>query len=101
LHGFERSLEQKYAGQPFAILGINVDASPATLRQAQESRKLTWPSLWDGVGGPISLQFAIKYTPTVFLIDGTGNMRMKIEGFSDLDKEALEKGIDELLRTMP
>jgi hypothetical protein len=77
---------------------VNVDPSPAMLRETQASRKLTWTSLWDGPNGPISLQFAVQYLPTIFLIDGAGNIRMESEGLPD--KEALEKGIDELLQAM-
>jgi peroxiredoxin len=97
LHKDERSLVQKFEGQPFVILGVNNDPDPATLRGTQREQHITWRSWWDE-DGSITRQWGVEGFPTLFLIDATGKIRWISPGKPSADK--LQKKIEELLQEM-
>jgi hypothetical protein len=80
MFGHERSLVQHFAGRPFALLGVNGDESPETLRQAQQRANHTWPSWWDGPGGRITAAWRVDRYPAFFLIDARGAVRWQYVG---------------------
>lgn len=90
----ERSLVEKYKGKPFALLGVNLDASREQLRKAQEKEHLNWRSWWDGAAGPIALKWNVEGLPTLFLIDHQGLVRWQAPGVPDL------KHLDELIEKL-
>lgn len=92
----ERELARKYAGKPFVLLGVNADESPFKLKQTQDKAGLTWPSFWDGMGGPIAANWSVDRFPTFFLIDREGIVRWRCDGVPP-DGE-LEKQIEEQLQ---
>jgi hypothetical protein len=96
MHTYERSLVEQYRGRPFAILGVNGDPNKETLRLAREKDGLTWDSVWDGPGGPNTLQWSIKGYPTVFLLDQNGVIRFKNLG--PPSRKVLEEQINILLQ---
>jgi len=81
----ERSLVQKYEGQPFALLGVNCDDSREKLQKAQKKYNLNWRSWWDG-NGRISTQWKVDGLPTLFLIDHKGMIRWDSQGVPDLKR---------------
>lgn len=87
---------QRYAGRPFALVGVNADDSPEELRRWEQKAGLSWPSYWDGPGGPISAAWKVDRYPTLFLIDPEGVVRFKQVGAPP--EGVLEAKIDELLR---
>lgn len=91
----EKKLVVKYAGRPFALVGVNADPSPYELQATQEKAGLTWVSFWDGVGGKIATGFAVDRFPTFVLLDPEGKVRWQHVGVPDDGQ--LEKKIDELL----
>jgi hypothetical protein len=94
----ERSLVQRYAGRPFALLGVNADESPDQLRRFQEQTGMTWPSWWDGAGGKISAAWQVDRYPAFFLIDHQGVIRWR--HFGALTEGELAGKIDEYLTRM-
>ncbi len=92
----ERSLVQRYAGRPFALLGVNVDEDVAQLRQVQHRAGLTWPCWHDGAGGKISEAWQVDRLPAFFLIDRQGIVRWR--HFGEVGPRQLEARIDEALR---
>ena len=44
----ERSLVKRLEGKPFALVGVNRDASREILKKCEEKRKITWRSFFDG-----------------------------------------------------
>jgi hypothetical protein len=92
----ERSLVQRYEQQPFALLGVNLDASQEILRKTEEKDRLNWRSWWDGPMGPISAGWKVEGLPTLFLIDHRGVIRF--ESLGPPKPHELEKRIEELLR---
>jgi hypothetical protein len=92
----ERSLVQRYEQSPFAVLGVNLDATQETLRKSEEKDRLNWRSWWDGPQGPIAANFKVEGLPTVLLIDHRGVVRFESKGAPR--HRDLEKRIEELLR---
>src|SRR5206468_10320558 len=66
----ERELVQKLAGRPFAFLGVSADADPDRLRAFLRDEGVTWPTVWDGPGGPLQQLYQVEYFPTVYVLDG-------------------------------
>src|SRR5260370_40551250 len=97
LHKDERSLVEKYQGQPFVILGVNNDPDPALLRDSEHRQHLTWRSWWDD-GRVITHAWHIDGFPTLFLIDGTGKIRWKSVG-KPTESEPRGK-VEELVKEM-
>jgi hypothetical protein len=96
MHTYERSLVQRYKGQPFAIVGINVDADVKQLRMTQQKEQMNWRSCYDGPGGPLCAEWGVQGFPTVFLLDQRGVVRYRYLGPPAL--ETLEKNIATLLQ---
>jgi len=67
---FCASLEQKFAGKPFALVGVNNDPV-ATLRnmQVRETGRITWPNFSDP-GGQVAKQFRVGARPVMYVLDG-------------------------------
>jgi hypothetical protein len=95
LHRDERSLVEKFKGQPFAILGVNADPDIGELRYTQHEQHINWRNWWDE-GLAINREWRIEGFPTLFLIDGTGRIRWSSVGKPAADK--LQKKIEELLQ---
>jgi thiol-disulfide isomerase/thioredoxin len=95
----ERSIVEKYRGRPFVLLGVNGDADPRELKQAQTNKGLTWRSWWDGPGGAICQRWCVEGFPTILLIDHTGVIRYRSEGAPP--PEELDARIEELVRAVP
>jgi hypothetical protein len=92
----ERSLVDKYQGKPFALLGVNADASREQLRAAQEKDQLNWRSWWDGPSGPITMKWKVEGLPSLFLVDHKGVIRWTSVGVPDLNE--LDERIAELVQ---
>lgn len=95
MYPHERQLVETYAGQPFVLLGVNND-DRETLREVQASKQVTWRSWSDGRGGPIVRDWRVDGFPTMFLIDHTGKIRFKWNGFvgEEID-EAVKQLVEE------
>lgn len=72
---FCSSLEQKFAGQPFALVGVNADPV-STLRsmQSRDSDRITWPNFSDP-GGLVAKEFRIGTRPFVYVLDRDRKIR--------------------------
>ncbi len=69
----ERELAARYAGQPFALLSVNTDASLETLRASLAGGEITGRCWWDGgATGPITTQWGIHMFPSIFVLDQKG-----------------------------
>jgi len=89
MYPHERSLVEKLANEPFALIGVNSDADLAKLRPRLEEEKITWRSFWNGEGGTqgnIAESWNITGWPTVYLLDGEGRIRYKNVRGDELDK---------------
>src|SRR5262245_57249676 len=92
----ERSLVQRYAEAPFALLGVNADESVGRLREVEQKAGLTWPSIHDGRGGPVCAAWGIEAFPTLVLLDAQGAVRWRQVGAPA--EGVVEAKVEELLR---
>jgi peroxiredoxin len=79
MYAEEGALVKKYAGRPFALLGINGDG-PDTLQQLVEQKKVTRRCWSDGRGGPIAQAWQVEVYPTLYVIDRDGIIRQVLSG---------------------
>jgi len=94
-HG--RSLAERYADAPFAIVGVNGDPDQKQLAAVRAAQEISWRSFWDGPAGrpgPIAEAWDVRAWPTLFLIDAKGVIRAKFIGGNE---GAIDTAIGELL----
>jgi thiol-disulfide isomerase/thioredoxin len=91
----ERELSEKFAGRPFALVGVNGDEDREHGLAVQKEKRVAGRSFWngpDGAEGPISKAWNVKGWPTVYVIDASGRIRYK-----DLLDGALDGPLDQLV----
>jgi hypothetical protein len=94
MYAHERSLVEKYAGKPFAIVGINSDRERDKLKERMAEEGISWRSFFDGggTGGPIASKWNVSGWPTIYVIDAEGRLR-----FKDVRGDELDAAIEELM----
>lgn len=94
MYPHERSLVQRLADQPFALLGINSDSDRQKLKEVMAKENITWRSWWDGgtTHGPIATEWNVTGWPTLYVLDKKGVIR-----FKNLRDQALSDAVDKLL----
>ena len=95
MYPHERSLVSRLKDKPFALLGINSDASREALKPILEREQITWRSWFDGSGGPIAKAWKVQGWPTMYIVDHKGVIRKEYLGSPG--GEVLDKEIDALL----
>lgn len=86
----QRSLVNRLADKPFALIGVNADRDADELRKSLKEQNITWRSFWDGskgIEGPIAREWNIRGWPTLYLIDHEGIIRHKLYGSPDTEEE--------------
>ncbi len=73
----EQALVKRYEGKPFAIFGVNADKDREVAQKVGGKAGITWPSVWDGVDGPVVTKWNVQSWPTLYLIDAKGVIRYK------------------------
>ena len=74
----ERELAKRYAGRPFAIVGVSGDGDRAAGQRAVVNAEISWRSFWNGPEngrGPIVNTWNVHAWPAVYLIDAGGVIR--------------------------
>jgi thiol-disulfide isomerase/thioredoxin len=89
----ERELAKRYAGRPFAVVGVNGDGGPEEVKKRWRGEAAPWRSFWDAPQGPISRRWNVDAWPTVYLLDHAGVIRRKFRGAPEAKEldEAIEK----------
>lgn len=88
MYPHERSLVEKLADKPFALIGVNSDSDLEEIRKIVKDKNLTWRSFWngeDGTSGPISKKWNVSGWPTVYVLDAEGKIHYKGHGGSGID----------------
>ncbi len=91
-------IRQAYAEKGLTVWGVAQD-SPNVTRSFIRRLELNFPILVEGDEYPVSREYAIDATPTVFLIDQSGNVAWQGMGFQKAAVEELSGKIAELLGT--
>lgn len=81
----EQKMVEKYAQEPFALLGINVDKAEKA-RLTVDLKRVTWRFWWDGPDGPITRQWNVSSFPTIYVLDHKGTIRFRDVRGDDLDR---------------
>jgi thiol-disulfide isomerase/thioredoxin len=76
----EKQLVVNFRNAPFALIGVNEDNAPEQLKRTQMRAGLTWPSFWDGPGGPLCRDWKVNRLPTFILLDTVGQECWRCEG---------------------
>ncbi len=94
MYPHERSLVERLAGEPFALIGVNSDKDREALKQTLIDEKITWRSFWNGgsTSGPISTRWNVSGWPTIYVIDAEGRIR-----FRGVRGEKMDAAVDQLL----
>ena len=70
MYPHERSLVKRLAEKPFALVGINSDDKPETLKEVIAKESMTWPSWFDGgTDGPIAKKWNVQGWPTIYVLE--------------------------------
>src|SRR5260221_10829932 len=95
MYPHERSLVQRLADNPFAILGINSDADKQTLKNVLDQEHISWRSWWDGgtTEGPIASRWNVSGWPTIYVLDAKGIIR-----YRSVHGDKLDEAVDVLLK---
>jgi peroxiredoxin len=93
-------LRQAYPAEKLTIWGVAQD-SPNVTRSFIRRIGISFPMLVEGDQYPVSQEYAIEATPTVFLIDGDGNVVWESMGFQKAAFEELNAKVAECLGTAP
>jgi peroxiredoxin len=89
----ERMLVARMKDQPFALLSVNTDKDPESLRKSIASSEITWRCWSDGgTTGPITTRWGIERFPAIFVLDRFGQIR-----FKDVRGDELDRAVDTLL----
>ncbi len=82
----DRALVANLKGKPFALVSVNTDKDPGTLKESISSGEITWRCWRDGgTDGPITTQWGIVSFPSIFVLDGAGVIRFTNVRGDDLD----------------
>lgn len=97
MYPHERSLVQRLADKPFALLGINSDQDREELKKVLQENQITWRSWWDGgsTEGPIATKWNVTGWPTIYVLDGDGVIR-----FKNVRGEAMDQAVDSLVEEL-
>jgi thiol-disulfide isomerase/thioredoxin len=93
------ALREKFRGQPFEVIGLNVDHDAAAARAMLERVGVQYPSAFDRDGAQLrALQFAseeeLARVPIGFLLDGQGNVRLTTTGWTSRQSDYLAENIE-------
>jgi thiol-disulfide isomerase/thioredoxin len=93
------ALREKFRGQPFEVVGVNVDHDVAAARAMLERVGVHYPVAFDRDGAQLrALQFAneedLARVPLGFLLDGRGNVRLAHVGWTARQSDYLAENIE-------
>lgn len=91
---FLERLFQRYGGDGVTFLGISQDDMRTTKEFCKEY-EITFPTLVDENGYPVSNAYGLTNVPTIFLIEPDGTVEVSSMGFDKKDLEAIAKRLAE------
>ena len=84
---FLQRISERFAGKNVSVIGISQDDARSTKEYNQEYG-VTFPTLLDSSGYPVSNAYGLTNVPTIFLIAQDGSVKVSFIGF---DKNGLEQ----------
>jgi thiol-disulfide isomerase/thioredoxin len=97
----ERELVKRLKDKPFALISISADEKKETLTKFLGETPMPWTHWWNGADGGILADWEINSFPTVYIIDGKGIIRDKINGFRPgVTDKKMDETVETLLKEM-
>lgn len=96
----ERAMAERFKDKPLALIGVNGDGDISDAQRAASKEKMTWPSFWNGAGGPdesIAAALNVRAWPTIYIIDQKGVIRLRLSGHGKYTDPLLDDVTDRLL----
>lgn len=90
------ALYQRYRGQDFVVLGINVDAERKSAQRMLDQLHPAFPVVFDPAG-KWPEAFGLRDMPTSYLIDAKGVVRYVQKGYRERDGQKVESAIKAVL----
>jgi len=91
-----RELQGRYGSKKLAVVGVALDGDKAKLLKFLEAKPIPWPQVHEpgGLDSRLAEEFGVLALPTMFLVDGAGNVVDRNVSITDLEKkiEALVGG---------
>ena len=91
----EKELVKRLEDKPFAMIGVDFDATKEELKKGEEEHGITWRSFHDGQQGPIGEKWRIRGIPAIFVLDAKGVIRYK-----DVRQKKMDEAVEALLKEM-
>jgi cytochrome c biogenesis protein CcmG/thiol:disulfide interchange protein DsbE len=94
------TLRERFRGQPFEVVAVNVDSDTAVARAFLERVRIHYPVAFDREGSRLREQLDeldVAGLPIGFLLDGRGAVRLVHRGYSPGQVDFLSEHIDTLL----
>jgi thiol-disulfide isomerase/thioredoxin len=91
----EKELVKRLDGKPFAMIGVDFDATKEELKKGEQEHGITWRSFHDGRQGPIGEKWRISSIPAIYVLDPKGVIRYK-----DVREKKMDEAVDALLKEM-
>ncbi len=80
-----KALYQKYRGQGFEILGVNLDSTKELIEPYMKKNQMIWPQIHEGgMDSPPAVAFGIMSLPTMILVDSKGKVISRNTNVADL-----------------
>jgi len=92
-----RSLQKKYTGKNFQIVGISSDDDEDVWKTFIKAQQMSWSEYID-LSGKVQESFKIDSFPTYILLDKDGVIRYRQSGFGTGTQEELEEAINKALK---
>jgi peroxiredoxin len=87
---FLQRIFERYAGDDVFVIGVSQD-DPRSTKEFNQEFGVTFPTLIDDQGYPVSNACGLTTVPTIFWIDTGGRIKISGAGFSKNDLEAIAK----------
>jgi len=82
-------LHQSFKGEPFVLLGIDIEEERETVLNYVRKYSLSFTNLLDK-DGMVSAQYSVRSTPTKVLIDPEGNLVGMSLGYREWDTDEMK-----------
>lgn len=93
-------LKADLGDKPFEVVAISVDEDPEDAMRFLKRYETSYPILIDSAGKTAGA-YELPGMPTSFIIDGSGVIRERHEGFKPGDMKAIREKIEQLLIEAP
>ena len=81
-------LAERYAGESATVIGVSQDDARGT-KEFNREYGVTFPTLLDEPGYPVSNAYGLSMVPTIFLIEPDGKVKISCMGFDKSDLEII------------